>query len=324
MIGPTALCPQGIGLILLDLDNTILVDGALVTPRVASAIHLAREHGCMACVSSGRAYHMVPAALCTPEAMDYLLCANGARLYDTFGGVLFEKLMTPAQVLEAMDALAPLDPGWNAFVGNTSYFELRGMSYMMTGKLDPDASDKKGGKLASLHTAAILNVRSLAINARRGLRFAKRIVTGSDNMRQVPSVRPYLKKAKEDIAKVGCSFSSESACDRGVAVLEHLGYFEIARVSAFELEITAKGVNKGATARWLMDYLNVDPASAVAFGDSANDLPLADVCGTFVAMDNSSQRVKDRATDVCESVYEDGVARWLERQMAEAGEASYV
>ena len=324
MIGPTARCPKGIGLILLDLDNTILVDGYHVTPRVSSAINLAREHGCMACVSSGRAYHMVPEALRTPEFMDYLLCANGARLHDTFGGVLFERLMTKEQVLDAMDALAPLGAGWNAFVGNTSFFEVRGMSYMMTGRLEPSAPSVEARKTDVLHTAAALNVRSLARNMRRGFRFAKRLVSGSEGIRQVPSIRPYLKKAEGGIAKVGCSFSSQRACDRGVAVLEHMGHFEIARVSAFELEITAKGVDKGTTARWLMDYLNVDPACAVAFGDSANDLPLADVCGTFVAMDNSGQRVKERADDVCESVYDDGVARWLERQMAEAGEASYV
>ena len=143
-------------------------------------------------------------------------------------------------------------------------------------------------------------------------------------MRHVPSVRPYLEEAQGGIAKVGCSFSSRRACDRGVVVLDHLGHFEVARVSAFELEITAKGVDKGRTARRLMEHINVDPACAVAFGDSANDLPLADVCGTFVAMDNSSRQVKDRADDVCESVYDDGVARWLERQMAEAEEASYV
>ena len=108
MIGPTKLCPQGIGLILLDLDGTILVDGTQVRPRVLDAINLARQHGCMVAVASGRAHHMVPEMLRTPEAMDYLVCANGARVYDTISGIIYERLMTREQVLAAMDALEPL------------------------------------------------------------------------------------------------------------------------------------------------------------------------------------------------------------------------
>ncbi len=322
MIGPTALCPEGIELILLDLDNTILVDGAHVTPRVQNAIHLAREHGCMACVSSGRALHMVPEGLKVPEGMDYLICANGARIHDTFGGVLYERLMTPGQVLEAMDALKPLDPGWNAFINNRSYFEMRGMSYLLTGRLEPMKATPASAK--KLHSAAPLNTQNLMINLRRGMRFTKRLLLRREGISQVKSLRPHVEAAGEGIPKVGCSFRDERACQRAIATLEHMGHFEVVRVAACELEITAKGVNKGSAALWLMDYLKVSPERAVAFGDSANDLPLAEVCGAFVAMDNSSQRVKDLADDVCESVYDDGVARWLERAMAEAGEANYV
>lgn len=321
VIGPTSHCPQGIELILLDLDNTILVDGSHVTPRVQSAIQLARQHGCMACVSSGRAYHMVPETLRSPEAMDYLLCSNGARVYDTIGGVLFEQLMAREQVLGAIDALKPLDGGWNAFIGDHSYFEFKGMSYMLTGHLEPMGSARPTSKL---HSAAALNTKTLAINLRRGMRFAKRLVVRREGMVQVRSIRPYVEAAEEGIPKIGCSFKEERACERAIAILDHLGCFEVVRVAASELEITAKGVTKGTTATKLMEYLKVSPERAVAFGDSANDLSLADVCGVFVAMDNSSQRVKDCADDVCESVYDDGVARWLERAMAEAGEASYV
>jgi hydroxymethylpyrimidine pyrophosphatase-like HAD family hydrolase len=73
-----------------------------------------------------------------------------------------------------------------------------------------------------------------------------------------------------------------------------------------------------------MDYLKIDPACAVAFGDSKNDETLREACGVFVAMDNSQEYIKGLADDVCESVYDDGVARWLERAMAEADGAEHV
>ena len=314
MIGPTKLCPEGIGLTFFDLDDTMLVDGAYVTPRVLDTIGLVRERGCMACVSTGRAKHMVPELLRQPQHMDYLLCANGAYIFDTFGGVMYERLMTREQVLGAMDALAPLKAHWNAFVDGHACFEWLGLSYMVTGRREPLTTDgKKQAKPAASH-----GVGDLARTARKGLRFAKRMLEKNDDKSMVLSVRPYVEASKEGIAKLGCSLPTRAACERAMAILDHLGDFEVARMSWTELEITAKGVTKGTAARWLMDYLGVAPAAAVAFGDSENDAPLAEVCGTFVAMGNADSRVKEIANDVCEDVYDDGVARWLERAMAEA------
>lgn len=320
MIGPTELCPEGIGLAFFDLDDTVLVDGTFITPRVLDTINLARERGCMACVSTGRAYTMVPESLRKPQYMDYLLCANGARVYDTFGGLLYERSMTREQVLAAMDALKPLNPAYNGFIDDHAYFEYRGLSYMVTGRREPlTLSTQK----EALHTGMGHQVRELARTARKGLRFARRVVTTNDNKSMVRHIRPYVEKTQEGIAKLGCSLPSRTACDRAIAILDHLDCFEVARMSWTELEVTAKGVTKATAARWLMDYLGIKPACAVAFGDSENDAPLAEACGTFVAVANADDRVREIANDVCESVYDDGVARWLERAMAEADGAQY-
>ncbi len=315
MIGPTALCPNGIALAFFDLDNTILVDGAVLSPRVLDAINLSRERGCMACVSTGRAIHMVPELLTKPEAMDYLVCANGAFVHDTFGDTLYEHLMTREQVLAAMDALTPLGAAWNAFVKGHSYFEWRSLSYMVTGHRQPPTPQTVR---KSLHTGG--SWRQL----RRAVRFAKRIVTKRDNMQQVRRVRPVIEKVEGGISKIGCTLPTREACERAMVALDHLGEYEVARVSGTELEITAKGTTKATAARWLMDYLGIDPSCTVAFGDSENDAPLIEACGTFVAMENGDGHIKEIADDVCESMYDDGVARWLERAMAEADGAKHV
>lgn len=323
MIGPTKLCPKGIGLILLDLDDTVLVDGTKITDRVVDAIALARERGCMACVASGRGMHMVPQILCEPSTMDYLICANGARVHDTMGGVLYERLMTKEQVLQAMDQLAPLNPGWNAFIGNHSYFEWHSLSYMVVGRREPLPLANEDPRKA-LHTGAGVMLKHLAKQARRAARFARRLILGRDNSSQVMSIRLYVEQSTEDISKVGCSLPSAKACERAMDILDHLGHYEVARMSLTELEITAKGTTKGNAARWLMDYLGIERDCCVAFGDSQNDATLIDACGTFVAMGNADGSIKQLADDVCETVYDDGVARWLERAMAEADGANHV
>lgn len=323
MIGPTKLCPQGIGLILFDLDDTVVIDGTKVTPRVRDTINLARERGCMACVASGRTAYMVPASMSGADAVDYLVCANGASVHDSFGGVLLERLMTREQVLAAMDALEPLGAGWNAFIGSQSLFEWRSFSYMLTGRRVPllkEIEERQQRPQASLHSGLGVSPLVLGRTIRRMAMFGRRMLSSSENMQQVKSIRPYVEAAEEGIAKVGCSLSNAKNCERAIAVLDHLGGFEVARMSKTELEITAQGVTKGTGASWLLDYLGIDPACAVAFGDSENDAPLAGACGTFVAMANGDSRIKELADDVCESVYDDGVARWLERAMAEADE----
>lgn len=315
MIGPTKLCPEGIGLLFLDLDNTILTDGAIVSPRVLDTIVLARERGCMACISTGRPRAMVPAGLDTPAYIDYLVCTNGAAIYDTIGdSTMREQLIARDDALALIDALAPLNPGWNCFIEGEAYYEWRCYSYVLAGST-PSLSDLRASR-GGLHTG-------IARYIRKTYRFGKRMLTKSTGRNQVRSIRPAVEAAEAGVQKMGCSFSSRKAWDRAVAVIEAAGDFEVARVGRQELEITAKGVTKASAAQWLMDKLGVSPACAVAFGDSENDISLADACGHFVAVGNATDAVKELADDVCESVYDDGVARWLERAMAEADGAQH-
>lgn len=314
MIGPTKLCPNGIGLAFFDLDDTILTGGNRISPRVVDAISLAREEGCVTCVSSGRPLHMIPDFLSVPDAMDYLVCTNGSQVFRTPDAVLYERLMDREAVLGLMDALEPLSPGWNAFFDGRSYFEWRCFSYLVAGRRTPPTSTSRRGG----------DREGLLSHARHALHFARLAAMPRGRIRQVRRVRSHLEGAREGIQKVGCSLPSAEACDRALAVIAQLGSFEVARMSATELEVTAIGVNKASAARWLMDQLDIDASCAVAFGDSENDAPLAEVCGTFVAMQNGDGRVKELASDVCESVFDDGVARWLERAMSEANEVRHV
>ena len=315
MIGPTKLCPDGIELVLIDLDDTVLADGLLVSPRVLDALTQGRERGCMMGISSGRPQAMVPAVFQGPDAMDYHICANGAVVYDTIKGVLLDRPMPRKQVLNLMDVLAPLHPGWNAFIGDEVYFEWRNFTYMALGRT-PTMSQLRDSR-KTLHTG-------MGRYVKKAMRFAKRFLTNREGRHQVFSVRPAIEAATSGVHKVGCSFSSSRACDRAISIIDHLGGFQVARMGRQELEITAEGVTKGTAAEWLMDYLGIPASRVVAFGDSENDVPLAEPCGTFVVVANGDEHVKELADDVCESVYDSGVARWLERAMAEADGVRHV
>lgn len=82
--------------------------------------------------------------------------------------------------------------------------------------------------------------------------------------------------------------------------------------SVVEIEVTARGVNKGTALDQLCVLAGIDQACSVAFGDSGNDLQMAGHVGTLVAMGNATPEFKAVADEICPPITEQGVARWLE------------
>jgi len=77
------------------------------------------------------------------------------------------------------------------------------------------------------------------------------------------------------------------------------------------LDVTPAGVDKGSGLLRAFESLGIDPLEAVGFGDAQNDLPMADVLGSFVAMGNADPSVLAVASDVTSTVAADGVPAWL-------------
>lgn len=74
------------------------------------------------------------------------------------------------------------------------------------------------------------------------------------------------------------------------------------------LEVNAKGADKGAALLWLADYLGIDREETMSFGDGENDIPMIKAAGIGVAMGNALDTVKAAADTVTLTNDEDGVA----------------
>ena len=70
--------------------------------------------------------------------------------------------------------------------------------------------------------------------------------------------------------------------------------------------ISANG-GKGNGIRKILEYYHLDPAQALAFGDSHNDVEMLQAVGTGIAMGNATQQLKAIADDICGPVSEDGI-----------------
>lgn len=265
----------------------------------------AHEAGYLLSVASGRPLCTVNKRILESGVMDYAVCANGATVTRLCDGVhISHTPMLRQDALDCHSMLAPFKPAWNAFFDGKAYFEWKGASYMLTGRTGAVARTQR-------YSSNRQNVvKRLARLAWRGVRYAWRMLTNSKN-RQVPSVRPFLARAKDGVDKIGCTIPDANECARAAQLLRDDGRFEVIRVGNTELEITARGVTKGTGTVELMRALGVSSKDAVAFGDSSNDLPLADVVGRFIAVKNADEKVRLAAYEVCPPVDEDGVAVWI-------------
>lgn len=254
-------------------------------------------------VCTGRPLGMVPRSVRRLGVMDVYLCANGAKVYDAKGKELFSRTMAREDVERMMDEVSDLGPGWNVHSDGHSWIERTGVTYMVGG------TEGIRSRLRRYFPRSLRQVRSL-------IRGVVHFTFGEQGKKIVPAIGPII-ASHEQFEKVGCSFTSDEACAEAALRIEALGGFQVARVWARELEITALGVTKGTTCDWLLEHLEEERSRSVAFGDSMNDAPLIGHVGRFVAVGNASDDLKQLSDEVCASLTEDGVARWLEEEMDE-------
>ena len=63
----------------------------------------------------------------------------------------------------------------------------------------------------------------------------------------------------------------------------------------------------------LLDYLDIDSERAIAIGNGYDDICMADVVGTSVAVENANPILKEVATYITDTSKNDGVAKILEK-----------
>lgn len=77
-------------------------------------------------------------------------------------------------------------------------------------------------------------------------------------------------------------------------------------------DIVLENVSKASRLKIFKEKYGFD--KVIAFGDSENDLPLANVADEFYAVGNAVAAVKEKATGIIGSCYEDGVIDYIEKR----------
>ena len=109
---------------------------------------------------------------------------------------------------------------------------------------------------------------------------------------------------KWEFSKFSCDTRN---CDQAAGLAALAEDFDAIVHNEYVVELVPRGFSKGEGIRRICGILGVDLTDTVAFGDSANDLSMFEVCGRSVCMGNGSEAAKRAAGMVTTSLEEDGI-----------------
>ena len=87
-----------------------------------------------------------------------------------------------------------------------------------------------------------------------------------------------------------------------------------ARITAWwdrAADIIPAGGSKGIGIKKILEYYQIAPYEAMAFGDGNNDIEMIQTVGNGIAMANASSELKAAACDICGHAAEDGIYYYL-------------
>jgi Cof subfamily protein (haloacid dehalogenase superfamily) len=266
-----------VGLLLLDLDGTVLAADLTIRPRVRAAVADAMAAGVVVTIASGRMYRsLVPyARLLGLEAP--LIAYQGALIRELPG--LDGR---PGRILDHR----PLDRD----------VARQALAWCLAQGLDPH-----------------LNIHDRLIIARSDEDTADYERATGVNAELVPDLAAALELLPDPPTKI----LAVGPAGRPEALLEAARSTFGQRVEVTVshpqyLELTAPGVTKGRAMRWLADHLGIPPTATMAVGDHYNDLEMIAEAAWGVAMADAPEPVRARARYVTDSLERDGAALAIE------------
>ena len=66
-------------------------------------------------------------------------------------------------------------------------------------------------------------------------------------------------------------------------------------------------ITKATGIQRILEFYGADASQAVGIGDSENDLPMIEYCGTGIAMGNAMETAKEKADWVTTDILDDGI-----------------
>ncbi len=107
-----------------------------------------------------------------------------------------------------------------------------------------------------------------------------------------------------------CLFADDVAVEKYKSRFPELTF---KRWHPYVLNVLDEDVNKSLAIKKVLQYFNLDPSEAIAFGDGENDIDMLELVGLGIAMGNGSENLKQVADFVTKKSSEDGIEYALKK-----------
>ena len=269
-----------------DLDGTLLTDRKELTSRTRKALEKAIQKGVIVLVATGRPWMGVPEELQNLHGIHYALTSNGARVIDTGRNkVLFEHLLEPGPAKKALEICGKYDTLQEIYFDGQGYAQAEKMKYVERYHRNPSMWE-----YTRKTRIPVEDLYSLLEQENRGLDKVQALFADMDERRRAWEEL----SMEEDLELVGS-----------------LGY---------NIEINARGVNKGTALVELGRMLGIKREEIMACGDGDNDTAMLREVGFGVAMGNAEEEIKQAADYVTLTNEDEGVAYAIEKFILGGGE----
>ncbi len=269
-----------IKMILSDLDGTLLGHDRQISSYTEQVLTRAAERGVVIVPATGRFYGAMPASLRRLPFIRYAILMNGAQVYDCAEQKVLYRAELPVEVAGRIFArLSALPATIDCFVDDNCGY----MDAYYHSRVEEWVSD--------------LNARQIILETRQ----------------PVENLPQYILALGKPVQKIQSFFKDIALRDRMMLELsEEFPDIAVACSLPGNLEITHRRATKGEALRFLCDYLKIDPAQVMAFGDERNDCAMLELAGIGAAMENAVPQAKAVADIVVGAYWEDAVAHMIE------------
>lgn len=270
-------------IIFIDVDGTLCTPDGEVPESARKAIQAARKNGHLSYICTGRS---------KPEIVDSILSIGFDGIIGAGGGYI--EIGNKVVQHQTMDKDAVLEI--------VHYFEQNNIGYYL---------ESNEGLFGSANCMEIIRERVTEGHP-----------VGSDAYLQADAEFHWFydllnkyKSRKIDYGKVNkISFISGEHHPFKKVADTFGGTFEMYRTTVAQFgaesgEIAVKGVDKSTAVEFVLDYLNEDKASTMAYGDGNNDIKMFEAVDYGVAMENATKELKTIASEITSLAEEDGILK---------------
>lgn len=265
---------RNIKLIALDLDGTLLNMEKKVPQGNYQALKECEKAGIQIVLATGRGVGGIPPMIRELPGANYAITTNGAVVADLKNNKAIKTCGLSNEMIQRILNIAKkYHSATDPFIDGRAITEPASIDHMDEFGLSPEMQ-----KLIR------------------------------DTREVVPNVMEYVKTTGAEAEKVNIFMADLE--EREVLRKELMAIPELSISSSMynNLEVNAKGADKGSALLWLADYLGIDREETMSFGDGENDIPMIQAAGIGVAMENALDTVKAAADMITLKNDEDGVA----------------